>query len=79
MAAQRRAGRNPRFAHPSLRARLELVVGPVTFWRAWAARRGVDPDELQYRGQNASLLWPRGHFFEKTELGNALKRLRRAP
>jgi hypothetical protein len=48
----------------------------VTLWRNWAARRGVNPGELQYRGQNASLLWPRGHFFEKTELGNVLKRLR---
>jgi hypothetical protein len=48
----------------------------VTLWRGWAARRGVDPRELQYRGENASLLWPRWHVFEKTELGNVLKRLR---
>lgn len=51
----------------------------VTLWRDWAARRGVDPGELQYRGQGASLLWPRGHFFEMTELGNILKRLRQPP
>jgi hypothetical protein len=48
----------------------------VTLWRGWAARRGVDPGELQHRGENASLLWPRGHFFEKTELGNIVKQLR---
>jgi hypothetical protein len=51
----------------------------VTLWRGWSARRGVNPGELQYRGENASLLWPRGHFFEKTELGNVLKRLRQGP
>jgi hypothetical protein len=51
----------------------------VTLWRGWAVRRGVDPGELQYRGQGASLLWPRGHFFEKTELGNLLKRWRQSP
>ena len=50
----------------------------VSLWRGWAARRGVDPGELQYRGQNASLLWPRGHIFEKTELDNVLKRWRRS-
>ncbi len=50
----------------------------VTLWRDWGARRGVDRGELQYRGQNASLLWPPGHFFERTELGNILKRWRRS-
>ena len=45
----------------------------VTLWRQWATRRGVDPDELQCRGENATLLWPRGHIFEKTELGLLLK------
>jgi hypothetical protein len=48
----------------------------VTLWRGWAARCGVNPSELQYRGESASLLWPRGHFFEKTEAGHLLKRLR---
>jgi hypothetical protein len=51
----------------------------VTLWRGWAARRGVDPGELQYRGETASLLWPRGHFFEKTELGNIVKQWRECP
>lgn len=39
----------------------------VSLWRRWAARRGLDPEEVQYRGQSASLLWPKGHFFERTE------------
>jgi len=47
----------------------------VTLWRQWATRRGVDPDELQWRGENATLLWPRGHRFEQTELGQLLKRV----
>jgi hypothetical protein len=41
----------------------------VTLWRRWASRRGVDADELQWRGEEASLLWPRGHWFERTEFG----------
>jgi hypothetical protein len=41
----------------------------VTLWRRWASSRGVDADELQWRGQEASLLWPRGHWFERTEFG----------
>jgi hypothetical protein len=45
----------------------------VTFWRQWATRRGVDPDELQWRGERATLLWPRGHLLEKAELGQLLK------
>jgi hypothetical protein len=49
----------------------------VTLWRRWAARRGIDPDELQWRGENATLLWPRGHRFEQTELGQLLKRVAR--
>lgn len=49
----------------------------VTLWRRWAAQRGVDPDELQWRGENATLLWPRGHRFERTELGQLLKRVAR--
>jgi hypothetical protein len=40
----------------------------VSLWRRWAARRGIDPEELQCRGQSASILWPKGHFFERTEL-----------
>jgi hypothetical protein len=79
MAAQRRVGRNPVLLILGFALAWSWWSVTVTFWRAGAARRGVDPDEMQYRGQNASLLWPRGHFFEKTELGNVLQRLRRAP
>ena len=39
----------------------------VPQWRAWALGRGVDPDELQAVAQREKLVWPRGHFFEKTE------------
>ena len=46
----------------------------VTLWRNWAARRGVDAGELQWRGENASILWPKGHFLEGTELGNIIAR-----
>jgi hypothetical protein len=46
----------------------------VTVWRQWAARRGVDPEELQWRGENATLLWPKGHFLEKTEFGRLWER-----
>jgi len=36
-------------------------------WRAWALRRGVDPNELQQQGRKAKLIWPKGHLLEKTE------------
>jgi len=39
----------------------------VSLWRRLMARRGFTPEEVQYRGQSASLLWPKGHFFERTE------------
>ena len=51
----------------------------VTAWRWWAtAHRGMPPGEVQRRGEEASLLWPQNHFFEKTELGKLLSR-RKAP
>jgi ABC-type uncharacterized transport system permease subunit len=40
----------------------------VPRWRLWALRSGCDPDELQAQGVEAGLLWPKGSFFEKTEL-----------
>ena len=40
----------------------------VPRWRLWALRSGCDPDELQEQGMVAGLLWPKNHFFEKTEL-----------
>lgn len=51
----------------------------VTIWRWWATtHRRMPPGEVQWRGEEASLLWPRNHFFEKTELGKLLSR-RKAP
>jgi hypothetical protein len=48
----------------------------ISFWRRWAGRRGIDPHELQSQAQEANLLWPAGHFFERTELDNILSRMR---
>ncbi|GAB3246259.1 hypothetical protein [Chitinimonas naiadis] len=39
----------------------------VSKWRRWAVRRGMTADEAQYYGEQASMLWPRGHFLERTE------------
>jgi len=36
-------------------------------WRHWALTRGADPDNLQKAAERARLLWPRGHFLERTE------------
>jgi Na+/proline symporter len=37
-------------------------------WREWALKQpGVDPDQLQKAAEIAGLVWPKGHFFEKTE------------
>ena len=46
----------------------------ITIWRRWAAQRGVDLDEMQWRGEEANLLHPKGDIFEKTELGQILDR-----
>jgi hypothetical protein len=39
----------------------------VPRWRRWALRSGADPVELQYLAECASLVWPKGSFFERTE------------
>jgi hypothetical protein len=39
----------------------------VPQWRRWALRNGADPVELQYLAESASLVWPQGSFFERTE------------
>lgn len=41
----------------------------VSFWRRWAQAGGMSVGEVQYHGQRVNLLWPRGHFFERTEWG----------
>ncbi|XLZ68143.1 hypothetical protein ABT364_16495 [Massilia sp. SR12] len=38
-------------------------------WRVWAKVSGMSPAEVQRYGEAARLLWPRGHFFERTEWG----------
>lgn len=38
-------------------------------WRIWATAKGMSPAEVQRHGEAARLLWPRGHFFERTEWG----------
>lgn len=45
----------------------------VTVWRRWAMRRrGMPADEVQWRGEQASLLWPANHVLARTELGHLL-------
>ena len=40
----------------------------VPRWREWALKQpGVDPNELQKAAEVITLVWPKGHFFEKTE------------
>ncbi|MBA2292920.1 MAG: hypothetical protein H0W15_10760 [Gemmatimonadales bacterium] len=39
----------------------------VPRWRHWALSRGANPVELQLLTQHKMLVWPRGHFFERTE------------
>ena len=46
----------------------------VSLWRRWAEKNGVNIDELQYEGESSSILWPRGHFFERTEYDNIIRR-----
>jgi hypothetical protein len=36
-------------------------------WRMWAIEQGADPKELQRLALANSLVWPDGHFLEKTE------------
>lgn len=43
----------------------------VSRWREWALKQpGVTQNELQSAAELALLVWPKGHFFEKTELKN---------
>jgi hypothetical protein len=43
----------------------------VPQWRRWALRSGAEPVELQQRAEYASLVWPQGSFFERTEIGRS--------
>ena len=40
----------------------------VTRWRLWAYRRVTDIDALKSQAVASGLIWPEGHFFERTEL-----------
>lgn len=46
----------------------------VPQWRRWAIGRGVDPGALQWYGEQATLVWPVGHWGERTEFGSASAR-----
>lgn len=48
----------------------------VSKWRRWAELGGMSAAEVQYRGQKAAILWPSGHFFERTEWANIWPRSR---
>jgi len=37
-------------------------------WREWAHARGADPEELQIEAVRSKLTWPKGSFFERTEI-----------
>jgi hypothetical protein len=49
----------------------------VSLWRVWALARGIHPEEVQWRGEDANILWKKGTFLEKTELANILHRLKK--
>ena len=39
----------------------------VPRWREWAQKKGVDEERTQALAVRAGLVWPKGHYFEKTE------------
>lgn len=43
-------------------------------WRRWAAARGADPRALQWYAERAHLLWPKGHWGERTEFESRVAR-----
>jgi hypothetical protein len=43
-------------------------------WRLWALSRGVQPRALQWYAEKARLLWPVGHWGERTEFGSSAVR-----
>lgn len=48
----------------------------VPQWRLWAYQRVLDVAELKRLAVEANLIWPEGHFFEKTEIRSAALRRR---
>jgi hypothetical protein len=39
----------------------------VPRWREWAKEKGVNEEQTQALAVRAGLVWPKGHFFEKSE------------
>ena len=46
----------------------------VPRWRVWAYERVDDLDELKRLARERNLIWPDGHFFERTELRSKAQR-----
>lgn len=58
------------------------LVGPwliwsiqVTRWRLWAYRQVRDLNALKAEAVALSVIWPSGHFFEKTEIRSRSQKL----
>ncbi len=45
-------------------------------WRIWAYERVDDLDDLKAQAVTAGLIWPDGHFFERTEIRSPDQRQR---
>ena len=43
----------------------------VPRWRLWAYKRVPDIDALKAQAVAAQLVWPEGHFFQRTELASS--------
>jgi hypothetical protein len=48
----------------------------VPRWRLWAYERVQDISELKNYAVDAKIIWPEGHFFERTEIAPAKLRIR---
>jgi hypothetical protein len=48
-------------------------------WRTWAIARGTDPRALQWYAEKGNLLWPKGHWGERTEFGSRSLRRSQQP
>jgi hypothetical protein len=48
----------------------------ITYWRLWAFERVKNIPELKKAAIEAKLIWPDGHFFEKTEIRSKAQRNR---
>jgi len=50
----------------------------VPRWRLWAYERVASTSDVHRKAVAAGLLWPRGSFFERTEIKSAMQRQRQA-